>query len=86
MIAAPLNIVAIKLSCPGASTKLTFLKNLHFPFGSFSSATRTFFFLSSHSQNEVFAYPNLMVIPLFNSSECVSVHFPDNAFVRVVFP
>jgi len=32
------------------------------------------------------AYPNLIVIPRFSSSECVSAHFPDNLLRIVVFP
>ena len=39
-----------------------------------------------HFMNGESAYPNLIEIPLFTSSLCVSVHTPDKALTSVVFP
>ena len=79
IIAAPESIVAISISCPGASTKVMyrqgfpfeFLSTVNFPLSSFTIAS---------------AYPSLIVIPRLSSSECVSAHLPDSLCRRVVFP
>jgi len=79
MIAAPESIVAMSISCPGASTKVMYLKG--FPFESLSVVSFPFSLLMIAS-----AYPSFIVIPLLSSSECVSAHLPDNFWRSVVLP
>jgi len=79
MIAAPESIVAISISCPGASTNVTYRSGLPFESGSTVRVSDSSFMIAS-------AYPNFIVIPRFSSSECVSAHFPDSLFKIVVFP
>ncbi len=79
MIAAPESIVAISISCPGASTNVIYRTG--FPFDVFSTVS---FPLSSLTIAS--AYPSLIVIPRFSSSECVSAHLSESFCRRVVFP
>ena len=69
IIAAPESIVAISISCPGASTKLMYLTGsvLELHFGQTSLIVYSEHDL--HFLISTLAYPNLIVIPLFNSSE-----------------
>ena len=79
IIAAPESIVAISISCPGASTKVIY--RFGFPLESLSIVS-----FPDSSFIIVSAYPSLIVIPRFSSSECVSAHLPASCFSRVVFP
>jgi len=72
IIVAPLNIVAISDSWPGASTNDIFLRIFVWPphFGHLSLTVYPSTPLQdSHFLIMVSAYPNLIVIPLFISSE-----------------
>src|SRR3989338_7743191 len=81
-------MVAIRLSWPGASTKLIFLTKTvsepHFSHFCFVEHCNSSHF--SHLYMLVFAYPSLIVTPLLISSEWVSVHFPESLSNNVVLP
>ncbi len=79
IIAAPESIVAMSISCPGASTNVMYLIGLPFDFLFVVSFLLSSFIIAS-------AYPSLIVIPRLSSSECVSAHLPDNFWSNVVFP
>ncbi len=79
MIAAPESIVAISISCPGASTNVIYRIGLPSDFLFTVSFPDSFFIIAS-------AYPSFIVIPRFSSSECVSAHLSESLCRRVVFP
>ena len=79
MIAAPESIVAISISCPGASTKVRYRIGLPFEFLSTVNPSLSSLIIAS-------AYPSLIVMPLFSSSECVSAHLSESLCRSVVFP
>mmetsp|Transcript_6702 Transcript_6702/g.20871 ORF Transcript_6702/g.20871 Transcript_6702/m.20871 type:complete len:204 (-) Transcript_6702:383-994(-) len=99
--AAPFNIVAIRISCPGQSTKETclisfiFLSSKSFTKQSGSSGFELEYaqylsglghFGSSHSYIFAFAYPSLIVMFLSNSFLKRTVCTPEIAFTTVDFP
>ncbi len=79
IIAAPDSMVAISISCPGASTNVMYLIGLPFVFLSVVSLPLFFLIIA-------LAYPSLIVIPRLSSSECVSAHLPESFWRSVVFP